>query len=316
MANDILIAGDIGGTNARFAAFETSPELRLIQSHWYKSSESNTFDELLDRLSNGELKDSVARAARFVFAVAGPVVEGTTARLPNVTWPVDITAWRKRHGHDRVSLINDFVAQAYATKTSLVKSALLIKAGNPEPDGLVAVVGAGTGLGHCSILIDRTGHLDAAPSEASHQAFAFMDSERDFEAFARKNLGTIYVTPDQIVCGRGLTLLHQFFHNEQLAPPEVAKTLKDDSKVLEWFARFYGRICRHYALAVLPTGGMYITGGVAARNPILVTTPTFTEEFLNAIMHRKVLERIEIRLNAEQESGLWGAARFGIAAVE
>jgi len=312
MPNPILIAGDIGGTNARFAAFETSPQLRLIHSLWFKSAESKSFDELLDRLSQSELKDHVAAATRFVFAVAGPVVEGTTARLPNVTWPVDITAWRNRHGQDRASLINDFVAQAYAVKTTLVHSAQLIKPGDVEPSGLVAVIGAGTGLGHCSILTDKAGHLDAAPSEASHQAFAFMDAERDFETFAKKILGTIYVTPDQIVCGRGLTLLHQFFHKEERPPAEVAKTLQEGSPVLEWFARFYGRICRHYALAVLPIGGLYISGGVAAKNPILVTTPTFTAEFLNAVMHRKVLERIEIRLNAEQESGLWGAARYGM----
>jgi glucokinase len=309
-----IIVGDIGGTNARFAAFEMSPRLRMIRSVWFKSNEVKSFTELLEQLNQSELRDSAAGARQFVFAVAGPVVGGTTARLPNLEWAVDISALRAAHGEDRVWLINDFVAQAMATRTPIVETAIPVKPGQADAAGLVAAIGAGTGFGHCSILQCPRGKFTAIPSEAAHQAFAFRSDdrqERDFEAFVIRQLGVRYITGDMIVCGRGLALLHEFHTSQKLSPADVAAKLAADSPVCIMFARFYGRACRHYALAVLPTGGIYLTGGIAARNPILVTHPVFAEEFVASIVHQPLLERIPIWLNVEEESGLWGAAMYG-----
>jgi glucokinase len=61
---------------------------------------------------------------------------------------------------------------------------------------------------------------------------------------------------------------------------------------------------------VLPTGGLYLTGGVAARNPFLVDHDAFRAEFSACRYHEALLKRIPIFLNVNQESGLWGAARY------
>jgi len=84
---------------------------------------------------------------------------------------------------------------------------------------------------------------------------------------------------------------------------------------LAMFARFFGRACRQWALATLAQGGVYIAGGVAARNPGLVDNEHCTTEFLASETHGKLLSRIPVHLNANQDSGLFGAAMSGLLAL-
>lgn len=86
---------------------------------------------------------------------------------------------------------------------------------------------------------------------------------------------------------------------------------KLESATVQWFARFYGRASRNYALSVLPFGGFYISGGVATKNPFLVDNDTFRDEFVNSPVKRKLLETIPVRLLRDPFSGLWGAAYYG-----
>ena len=57
---------------------------------------------------------------------------------------------------------------------------------------------------------------------------------------------------------------------------------------------------------------MYIAGGVAARTPALVTHPEFAREFRLSDSYRELLGQIPVRLIADQDSGLWGAAVYGL----
>jgi glucokinase len=77
-------------------------------------------------------------------------------------------------------------------------------------------------------------------------------------------------------------------------------------------ARFYGRVCRNFALQILAFGGVYIAGGVAAKIPNLVTHQEFTIEFRRSKTMSHVLKKIPLMLNSNQESGLWGAAVQGL----
>jgi len=62
---------------------------------------------------------------------------------------------------------------------------------------------------------------------------------------------------------------------------------------------------------VLARGGVYISGGVAAKLPILVTHPAFEQQFFNSRAMAPVLKKIPVYLNTNEDSGLWGAAFFG-----
>ncbi|MEG2004953.1 MAG: glucokinase, partial [Bilophila sp.] len=87
--------------------------------------------------------------------------------------------------------------------------------------------------------------------------------------------------------------------------------LLQDSPTLRLFARFYGRMCRDWAFATLCSGGVYIAGGIAAKNPLLVTCESFAEAFVSAPSLGDWLKEVPVFLMDCETSGLWGAARHG-----
>ena len=98
---------------------------------------------------------------------------------------------------------------------------------------------------------------------------------------------------------------------EVLTPAALAPRLGNFPRTVEWFARFYARACRNYALAVLALGGVYVCGGVAAKNPRLVEHPAFLEEFRLSPSHAELLSGLPVMLNTNEDSGVFGAAIFG-----
>lgn len=67
--------------------------------------------------------------------------------------------------------------------------------------------------------------------------------------------------------GRGLRLLHLFSRRTPEAHEIAAEALRSETGTLRWYARFYARACRNWALSTLCTGGLFITGGIASATP-------------------------------------------------
>jgi glucokinase len=315
LGRDLLVA-DIGGTNSRFGWFVLADDGGILrkESVWLPTKEADSFAGLFDMLArNGfslQPKDCDAAAV----AVPGAVREKRYADPPNVSYSMDTADVAERFGDAPLFLLNDFAAQGYACLTGAVRGAdsgaLGVKPGKADASGTMGVIGAGTGLGHCALVQGWDERRIAVPSENGHASFAFVGEEMEYEKFLRAETGMPFIFGDIVLSGRGLSLLHKFHTGEDLDPAEAAAKLPENEAVRTWFARLYGRGCRNYALALLAVGGMYIAGGVAAKNPMLVTDPAFTTEFVNSPAYGPVLKDIPVTLNVNEESGLWGAAQF------
>jgi glucokinase len=191
-----------------------------------------------------------------------------------------------------------------------------IQQATPDENATVAAIGAGTGLGCCAMVRGWDGRYALMPSEGGHQDFPFVGpDERCYEKFVREKTGDVSPSYDLILCGRGLSMLHLFLHGEEISPIDVARKLTAQSEVTQWYGRFYGRACRNYSLAVLPFGGLYVCGGIGAKNPFLVDQVAFREEFVASPIHSELLRRIPIYLNCNELSGLWGAAKYAVQAL-
>ena len=244
-----------------------------------------------------------------VLAVAGPIINGVYSNPPNIPWDIDLSSGRNNFNLTRCFLINDFVAQAYACRSPIIQSAKQIIPGQIEPSAPLAVIGAGTGLGMAALVPDGDGGYVAVPSEGGHCVFPFeSQAEFEFMQFVMDELSAPYVETEFIVSGRGLSLIHQYLTGKKLTPAEVSAAVAHDSETLEWAARYYGRVCRNYALQVLARGGVYIAGGVAAKMPLLVEHPEFERQFTHSKTMATMLQKIPVYLNTNEESGLWGAA--------
>ena len=251
-----VLAADIGGTNSRFALYETDglahghvprPQDRLCAVR-LPTAGAASFADLLRRAA-AEEQGLFTSPVLLVLAVAGPVRDGRRCTPPNIPWAVDLDD-PALHAPGMpplppVLLINDFVAQAYACLRPAtpdvsnvldmpdmpdvpdVLDMLDVLDGHPVPDAPIAVVGAGTGLGKCLLLPPVSDGVPprALPSEGGHALFPFTDErEMAFAAFIRAHTGR-QVIGDLVVSGPGLRLLHAFHTGQWLEPAEVTARL-------------------------------------------------------------------------------------------
>ncbi|UIJ38077.1 glucokinase [Desulfobaculum bizertense] len=306
-----VLAVDIGGTNSRFAAFTVNAYGVLEQGEtlWLETRRFASFQALMQGVRDANFALSPHDADCVGLAVAGPVQrEGRYSNPPNIPWDIDLVHRDAELLRDYV-LLNDFTAQAYACLTPALSDALQVLPGRIVPRATRAVVGAGTGLGKAALVPDESGVFHVMPTEGGHAVFPFISrDEFEFMDFVMQRTGRQQVIGDLVVSGPGLSLVHEYLTGERLAPSEVAEGLQPQSRTLAWAARFYGRACRNFVLNTLALGGLYIAGGVAAKTPQLVTCPAFRSAFHWSETHGEMLEEIPVWLNANEHSGLWGAA--------
>ncbi len=311
-----ILAADIGGTNSRFGHFELVPgqEPTLLESFSIPTGSVPSFAHLLGRLKDSGFGLDPMAADRIVLAVAGPVHDGVRCQLTNASWNIDLCDPGIGLPLERTVLVNDFVAQALGCQTRhAARSAVTVQEGAARP-GVVAAVGAGTGLGQCGLLPLPGGEADflLLPSEGGHAPLAFVsEPEFRFLEFLKAQTDHSHGFGDIVVSGSGLSSLHLFLTGRRLTPAEVAREIGPDSETTAWFARFYGRACRAYALHVLAWGGLNLCGGLAAKNPFLVTHGEFVREFRDCPAYGALLARIPIRLITAPDIGLHGAACHG-----
>lgn len=308
-----ILAADIGGTNSRFASFTLKRNLiSHDRSIWLSTSAADSFEHLLDLLAQSNFELQPKDADIIVFAVAGPVIDGFKCSPPNISWDIDLNDVPKEYGCEHALLMNDFLAQGYAALTPLFDDAIEVIAGTAIQHTPIAILGAGTGLGKSLLIPDGAGNYIPIPSEGGHGFFPFTTKEEiEYADFLRKKTGAHKIITDMVLSGSGLEHLYEF-HTGDIAPShKIVSHFHDYPDVLKWFARFYGRACHNFVLDTFALGGLFLTGGITAGNPILVQNEDFEKSFRDCELYSNMLCNVPIKLNENEEAGLWGAAQYG-----
>ena len=309
-----ILAVDIGGTNCRFAHFEGKEDKKISfkKSTWLKTEEAQSFAQLLEQLAKSDFSLKVLDADIVVIAAAGPVEKGVLCIPPLIDWNIDLTNAEKDFGIKNFRLVNDFFAQAVACRSPIASKAEKILTGIVLEDSAIAVVGAGTGLGKAVTMPDQKAGFVVLPSEGGHVNFTPQSrKEFEFQEYLVERLGGEYLIWNDVVSGRGLSHIHEFLTGDKLEPAKVAENFSENNETLKWYADFYGRVCRNYAFEVLALGGLYIAGGIAAKNSIVLKHEAFAHAFRSSYTHKDLLAKIPVFLINNEESGLWGAGYYG-----
>ncbi|MFC1689488.1 glucokinase [Pseudomonadota bacterium] len=306
-----ILAADIGGTNARFAEVQISGLSGISMSEpvvfptW--SDDIDSFDRLLVHYAESlpEGHKALEGYDALAIAIAG-AVNGKRGTLPNIAWDIDLTISQPVR---RAYLLNDFFAQAHAyLETDIFERLIRTRPGPGAGPGSIAIVGAGTGLGHAA-LKPHKGERVVVGSEAGHTTFSFRSArERDIEAKILARKGQLWLSGDDIVSGSGAALIHESLTGSSLSPAQALAAGNKDSETCKYYSRFYARACRNYCLSMFPVEALVISGGIAAKNPHLVTSDAFIDEFNDARSYRHLVERIPIYLNQDELLGIKGAA--------
>jgi len=290
-----LLAGDIGGTKTLLRCVEEDGSVCAEQR--YESTAYPTFDALVE--------DFLARVPGPVdaacFAVAGPVSDGR-ATVTNVGWEIDETSF----SIPRVKLINDFYAVALGVPLLGEGDLHSLQAGERDRREPMAILGAGTGLGEAIVI---NGH-DVVPTEGGHADFAPQDEEQvRLFLYLHQRLG--HVSWERVISGMGLVNIFTFLGGEEVSAADVAELAEGGdsraNRAFEIFVDVYGAEAGNMALRVLARGGVYLAGGIAAKNVPRFTDGRFVEAFLRKGRFRPLLSTIPVDLIVNEQVGLIGA---------
>jgi glucokinase len=314
-----IVAGDIGGTKVLLQFVDASQTGRTVLAEQrYESHAYATFDEMLGAFVKDHVDGPIDAAC---FAVAGPVF-GNRAEVTNLSWKMDALALAKQFSIGRVSLINDFFAVALGVPILTPADCIVLNAGTQVPFAPIAILGAGTGLGEANLVHDGV-KWDVIPSEGGHGDFAPQDEEQT-RLFLALHAKYGHVSWERLLSGLGLVNIHNFLSGQdrpydETLPMEIAQAFASgDSVAVRTFAIFvdiYGAEAGNMALRLLARGGVYLAGGVAAKNIDRFTDGRFVEAFLRKGRFKNVLAAIPVNLITNPKVGLLGAAEMATRMV-
>jgi len=332
--HEIILAGDIGGTNANFALVSRRESAFTIEAETRIASDSITDFTATTIEARSHLAPGI-KLDRCCICAAG-LVRNNSCSMTNQEWVVDGDGLAAALSLPTV-VINDFLALSYALPLLDINDPAQIQP-LQHPDGSLplpsgnsySIIGAGTGLG-LGHLIQQGTRFTAIPSEGGHT---------DFPAFDRdtRKLGE-FLAPrydawpgmECLLSGRGIVNIYAYVRDSMTGPPdstlEEIDALEEKDRpaaiarhglhnphcrrTMELFTRIYGKFAGNTALNFLPRRGLFLAGGIAQKNlDFLLTEDRFMRYFESNYNPklRELLRTIPVYLIRNYNTSLLGAA--------
>jgi glucokinase len=319
----MILAGDIGGTNARLAFFEPSNgHFSLVSASIFPSREYSGLDEIVAKfVDTANLRPSAA-----CFGVAGPVRNGRV-EASNLPWIIDGQRLSDELRLDKAVLINDLEANAWGISCLAPEDVVSLNQVKGTPIGNQAVISAGTGLGEAGMYWDGSQHHIFA-CEGGHSDFAPRNEiEMDLLRYLHGRFG--HVSYERIVAGPGLVNVFHFLRDtgrgvepkwlsEEMTTSDPAAAIsraaidgKDplSEQAVDLFVSIYGAEAGNLALKLLATGGVYLGGGIAPKLLAKLAGPLFMQAFISKGRMQPLMESMPVKVITNDKTALLGAAR-------
>lgn len=333
---NFFLSADLGGTNTRIALIEKRGDTCLplfIERH--KSGEIRDLTELFCNAFNRAEREGKIPAASAVSA-AGPVKDNRCT-MTNLPWVIDGSVLSKALKIP-CRVMNDFSALGYSLPTLDLEDASKVlplkQPGGilPKPSGSVwGLVGAGTGLG-TGFVVQHGSQVISLASEGGHADFPVFDEETwSLQQYLRDKLG-FNPEVERIVSGSGIAAIYNFYREQGIIkdsentervdsspesekPAEISRIAKEDpsfARIFHFFVRCYARFAANLALISLCSRGIFLAGGIAAKNETFFLSDfLFTESFVfskNPVL-RNILFNTPVYLLRDYDLSLIGAVK-------
>ena len=322
----MILAGDIGATRTRMAAFQAEgTRLEMVVEKTYKSQEHSGLAEIVGAFVNTE--GILVHSA--CFGVAGPVRSGRS-KISNLPWTIDSRELAIQLRLSSVGLINDLEAYAYGIDALESKDFVTLSEGlGDDAEGNRVVIAARTGLGVAGLYWDGFRH-HPFPCEGGHSDFApKSDLEAELAHYLREKHE--HVSCERILSGPGLKNIYEFLRDTRKADepdwlkqqmsqapdqPALISKLALEKKAticdqaLDIFVGVYGSETGNCALNFLATGGVFVGGNIAAKIAPRMQEAIFMNSFLNKGRMRSLLADMPVKIVLNDNCGIIGAARY------
>lgn len=321
----MILAGEIGATRTRLAAFQT---------------EANTLQQVVEKIymsqEHGDLPGIITDFVRTegipvqsaCFGVAGPVQNGRS-KISNLPWTIDSRELAKQLRLNSVGLLNDLEAYAYGIEALESKDFVTLSEGSEDAEGNQAVISARTGLGLAGLYWDGFRHHPFA-CEGGHADFSPRDAvEMELLANLQNKYGRI--SYERILSGPGIKNIYDFLRDSKKeeepqwlkdqiasapdAPALISKLALENKtpicdRTLSIFVSVYGGETGNCALNFMTRGGIFLGGSIAAKIVPKMKDPVFMKSFLDKGRMEPLLKQVPVKIVLNDNSGLIGAARY------
>jgi glucokinase len=332
-----LLAGDLGGTKTHLRLVKSESPDRSEFEYIYKSQEYGGLISIAQEfLAAARTKfGSKIEVKAACLAIAGAVID-RSSYLPNLDWQINADQLQQELTIPHVELINDFAAIGYGIALLTSSDLHVLQPGQPQLNAPKAIIGAGTGLGECFLIHTGTDY-QVIPTEGGHTDFAAQSPpEFEFGQYLCRQQQIDRISNDRVISGRGIVAMYQYLRDTrkfsetaaiadvvrqwesetdktvdpaaEISAQAIAKTDQLATATMLMFVSAYGAEAGNLALKTLPYGGLYVAGGIAAKNLPLLTDGTFLTAFNHKGRVSDLLANMPISVILNPQVGLIGAA--------
>ena len=321
----MILAGEIGATRTRLAAFESEGNrLQCVVEKNYVSQQRDGLSGILADF----IKTEGIPVHSACLGVAGPVRAGRS-KISNLPWVIDAREVAMQLKLNSVGLLNDLEAYAYGIDGLEAKDFITLGEGVDEAEGNRAVISAKTGLGMAGLYWDGFRHHPFA-CEGGHADFAPRNElQTELLVYLQKKYGRI--SCERILSGPGIKNIYDFLRDTNKAdepewlrtqisaapdPPALISRFALEGKAaicdqtLSIFVSVFGAQTGNCALNFMSTGGIFIGGSIAAKIVPKMKDPVFLESFLDKGRMGTILKDMPVKIVSNDDCGMIGAARY------
>ena len=265
---EIVLLGDIGATNARFALL-TEGVLGPIK--WFEVASYPKFADAIEDFLQVQFRIGPVANARL--AVAG-LVEDERCSFTNCSWTIDGREMRDQFEFETVRIVNDFEATAHSLPFLIDQDVFSLGGGRAVAGAPMVVLGPGSGLGVAGLVWDGARPIVVA-SEGGHVTLPAASVREDaILDHLRKRFG--HVSAERVLSGPGIeNLYHAIAALDGIDVPSrsaaditnaaLQGTCPTSRASLDMFCAMLGGFAGNVALTYGARGGVYIAGGIAPR---------------------------------------------------
>lgn len=324
----MILAGDIGGTKTVLALFSVKDGIDGGEIHEtrYKSGAYDSLEAIIREF----LAETGAKPVAACFGVAGPV-SNQESQITNLPWMISAENIRKTFGIEEVMLLNDLESIATAVPHLSSKDLHTLSEGVAEPQGNIAVVAPGTGLG-TSFLVWTGQKYKVLASEGGHTSFA-PGNMQEIELYKHLKRRYRHVSFERVCSGGQLPNIYDFFleNKSYLEPDWLREELEKASDrtpiiiqaalenradiceaTLDMFVNMLGSAVSNMAITILPLGGIYLGGGIPPRILERLKRPDFLSRIANKGRFSNLCSKMPVHVILTPKVALYGAAWYGI----
>ncbi len=333
-----FLACDLGGTKVLIGIYEKnlkSESPKLILKKRYFSSEWKSFDSIIENFLKKECKN-ITHPLNACFAIAGPVINNS-AKVVNLSWNISGDFLKKKFNFESVELINDFGVLLYGIPFLKKNQFETVQNGEihfGSSRNFHAIIGSGTGLGIARGIINGS-NVDVLASEGGHVEFSPRSKEEwELKIWLKNYLNLERISCEKIVSGEGLSRIaewrlskpdaknHPFQKNlkeleisEDLRkniPGQICKLSNEGDILMMEIERIwleaYASLIGDVAVHELCFGGLWISGGTAAKHFKNFKSDSFLKQIINKGRLIDIVKSIPIKVILDEEFGLYSAA--------